>query len=256
VIKSVTRGVQVLGCFTPHTPRLRLKDIADQLAIPMGSAFRTLRTLETLGFVVQDPVTKQYRLGLKALDLSLACLAGMEFPDVALPFLEELASQTRLSANMAVLDGTEIVFVARASVVRLLRSNLSVGSRLPGHCTAMGKVLLAHLEPTEARARLAGGALKAFTPRTMVDVDTLLDALKDIRAVGFAVCREELELHLTAVAVPVVDATGRAVAAINVAMYTGPGDDESSVLAVLPKLILTGAAVSSALGYRPGGASR
>ena len=153
MIKSVSRGVQVLGCFTPHTPRLRLKDIADQLGIPMGSAFRTLRTLETLGFVVQDPVTKQYRLGLKALDLSLACLAGMEFPDVALPFLEELASQTRLSANMAVLDGTEIVFVARASVVRLLRSNLSVGSRLPGHCTAMGKALLAHLDPAEARAR-------------------------------------------------------------------------------------------------------
>lgn len=256
MIKSVTRGVQVLGCFTPHSPRLRLKDVADQLGIPMGSAFRTLRTLETLGFVVQDPVTKQYRLGVKALDLSLACLAGMEFPDVALPFLEELASQTRLSANMAVLDGREIVFVARASVVRLLRSNLSVGSRLPGHCTAMGKALLAHLDPAEARARLEAGALKAFTPKTITEVDTLLEALTDIRAVGFAVSREELELHLTAVAVPVMDATGRVVAAINVAMYTGPGEGEASVLAVLPKLIFAGAAVSSALGYRPGGASR
>jgi len=153
---------------------------------------------------------------------------------------------------MAVLDGTEIVFVARASVVRLLRSNLSVGSRLPGHCTAMGKALLAQLDPVEARARLGADALKAYTSRTMTDVETLLVALREIRAVGFAVSREELELHLTAVAVPVMDATGRAVAAINVAMYTGPGEDESSVLSVLPKLILAGAAVSSALGYRPG----
>lgn len=255
MIKSVSRGVQVLGCFRPHTPRLRLKDVADQLGIPMGSAYRTLRTLETLGFVVQDPVTKQYRLGLKVLDLGLACLAGMEFPGVALPFLEELASQTRLSANMAVLERTEVVFVARASVVRLLRSNLSVGSRLPGHCTAMGKVLLAHLDPSEARERLQEGALKGFTTKTITDVDALMEALREIRAVGFALSREELELHLTAVAVPVMDATGRAVASINVAMYTGPGDDESSVLAVLPKLILTGAAVSAALGYRPGMAS-
>ena len=87
----------------------------------------------------------------------------------------------------------------------------------------------------------------------MTDVESLLIALRDIRAVGFAVSREELELHLTAVAVPVMDATGRVVAAINVAMYTGPGEDESSVLSVLPKLILAGASVSSALGYRPGG---
>jgi len=255
VIKSVHRGVQVLGCFRPHLPRLRLKDIADQLGIPMGSAFRTVRTLEALGYVVQDPITKQYRLGLKVLDLGLTCLVGMEFPDVALPFLEELAAQTRLSANMAVLDGTEIVFVARASVVRLMRSNLSVGSRLPSHCTAMGKVLLAQLDPAEARTRLQGSPLPGFTANTITDLDVLLATLREIRSVGFAVSHEELELHLTAVAAPVLDATGRAVAAINVAMYTGPGEDESSVLAVLPKLILAGAAVSAALGYRPGGAT-
>jgi IclR family transcriptional regulator, pca regulon regulatory protein len=252
MIRSLSRGVEILGCFTPQAPRMRLKEIADRLGLPMGSAFRTIRTLEAHGYVIQDPVSKLYRLGLRVLDLGQACLSGMEFPDVALPFLEALASDTRQSANMSVLDSGEIVFVARASVVRLMRDNLSVGSRLPSHCTAMGKVLLAGLDAGDAERVVGALELRGFTPNTITDRAALTAALVPVRQLGYAISREELQLHLTAVAAPVRGPTGSVVAAINVAMYTGPGDDDSDVMNVLPKLVRTAATISSALGFRPG----
>lgn len=252
MMKSLARGLEALQCFTPEAPELRVKDVGDELGIPIGSAYRTLATLEALGYLVQNPESKRYRLGLKVLDLGQACLAGFVFPDVALPFLEELARETGRAANMAVLDGAEIVFVARASVTRLLSVNLSVGSRLPSHCTSMGKVLLAELDPGEVERLLGGSELRRYTPHTITDLGTLLSALADVRARGFAVSREELELHLTTVAAPVRDATGRAVAAINVAMFMAPGEAAAAQEVAVPRLLHSAQVVSSALGYRPG----
>ena len=219
----------------------------------MGSAFRTLGTLEELGFLAQDASTKRYRLGLRVLDLGQACLSGMVFPHVALPFLEELASTTRRSANMAVLDGADIVFVARASVTRLMSVNLSVGSRLPSHCTSMGKVLLADLDEDERKDLFDSAELRRYTARTITSVLELEQALHAIRAQGFAISREELEPHLTTMAAPVRDATGRTVAAINVAMFSGPGEEVDTFEGdVLLKVLDSARVVSAALGYRPG----
>ena len=252
MMKSLSRGLRVLQCFTPDAPHRRLKDIADQLEVPMGSAFRTLGTLEALGFVRQDPTSKTYRLGVRVLDLGQACLAGLVFPDVALPFLEALASETQRSANMAVLEQGEIVFVARASVMRLMNVNLSVGSRLPAHCTSMGKVLLADLDDAELERILDVAPLRRYTPQTITDADALKRAIEAVRARGYAVSHEELEPRLTTFAAPVRDATGRAVAAINVALFTGPGDTTDHHQVELPKLLHTAQVVSSALGYRRG----
>lgn len=252
MMKSLSRGLRVLQCFTPDAPQRRLKDVADQLEIPMGSAFRTLSTLEALGFVRQDPTSKTYRLGVQVLDLGQACLAGLVFPDVALPFLEALASETQRSANMAVLEQGEIVFVARASVTRLMNVNLSVGSRLPAHCTSMGKVLLADLDDAQLEKILGAAALRRYTPQTITDVDALMDAIQTVRVRGYAISKEELEPRLTTLAAPVRDASGRAVAAINVALFTGPGDATEHEQVELPKLLHTAQIVSSALGYRRG----
>jgi IclR family transcriptional regulator, pca regulon regulatory protein len=256
MMRSLARGLRVLQCFTPEAPLLRLKDVADRLGVPMGSAHRTISALEALGYLRQDLPSKRYRLGLKVLDLGQACLAGMVFPDAALPFLEALASQTQRSANMAVLDGGEIVFVARASVNRLINVNLSIGSRLPSHCTSMGKVLLADLDDDVLAEVIAGLDLRGYTPATITDAGTLLRSLQTVRDQGYAVSREELEPHLTTVAAPVRDATGRALAAINVALFTGPGDASETEQNVLPKVLHTAQVVSSALGYRPGRSRR
>ena len=252
MLKSLARGLQVLQCFSPETPSLRLKDIADQLQIPMGSAFRIVSTLEEMGYLRQELSSKNYRLGLKVLNLGHICLTGMVYPDVALPFLEALASETQQSANMAVLDETEIVFVARASIKRLMSVNLSVGSRLPSYCSSMGKVLLAHLDDGERQQLLSRITFRAYTPYTIIDLATLEEDLRTVRANGYSISDEELERHLKTVAAPIRDGSGKVVAAINVAMFSTRGEAVDEEESTVRKLLQTAQVISSALGYRPG----
>ncbi len=252
MIASLERGLRVLACFTPAEPTLGVSDIAHRLAIPPGSAHRTLRSLETLGYVTQDETTRRYRVGLRALDLTQACIAGLAVPDVALPFLEELAEATRHSANLAILDGADIVFVARAASVRLMRVNLSIGSRLPAHATAMGKVLLASLSSDERRARLGPEPLARFTPDTLTDLPALEEALADVRDRGYAVSLAELEPNLASVAAPLRDGRGQVVAAINVATFVADARSGDLVASLIPHVVHTAHIVSGALGFRAG----
>lgn len=261
MIAALDRGLRVLACFTPAEPALRLSDVADRLGIPAGSAHRTLRSLEALGYIEQDAATRRYRVGIRALDLTQACIAGLVVPDVALPFLEELAEATRHSANLAILDGTEIVFTARASTIRLLRMNLSIGSRLPAHATSMGKVLLASLTTEERRERLGSGPLARFTPATLADLPALEQELVAVHDRGYAVSLAELEPNLASVAAPLRNARGHVVAAINVATFVadalgeGAAEDartEALVASMIPNVVQTARVVSGALGFRAG----
>lgn len=252
MIAALERGLRILACFTPAEPSLRLSDVAERIGIPPGSAHRTLRSLEALGYIVQDETTRRYRVGIRALDLTQACVAGLGVPDVASPFLEELAESTRHSANLAVLDGAEIVFVARASTVRLMSVNLSVGSRLPAHATSMGKVMLATLSGDELRQRLGVGALPRFTNATITDIHALEVDLAGVRDRGFAVSFAELEPHLASVAAPLRDARGQVVAAINVATYVADAGAETLVASLVPHVLRASHVVSGALGFRSG----
>lgn len=252
VLKSLSRGVEVLKCFTPEAPRQSLTAIAARLGIPKGSAFRLVATLEQLGFLEQDPETKQYRLGIKVLALSQAHLAGLEYPGVALPHLEELAIDTQESASMAVLDGNEIVYVARASIRRVMSSNLMVGSRLPSYCTSMGKVLLAHLEDEELDRTLASIRFDSYTHRTIADAAALKATLPGIREQGYAVSDRELERTLRSIAAPVYGPNGEAVAAINVSTFALRVADEELQRMFIPRLLETAHTISNALGYKPG----
>src|SRR5690606_38634073 len=120
------------------------------------------------------------------LELGFTCLSGMGYPDVALPYLERLANDTQESASMAVLDDVDIVYIARASIKRVMSINLAVGSRLPAYATSMGKVLLAYLDDDSLEDRLARLRLEPFTPHTITDVDALRSHLMEVRAAGYA----------------------------------------------------------------------
>jgi len=246
VLKSLSRGVQVLQCFTPDTPSLALTAIAAEIGVPKGSAFRLVSTLEQLGDLRQDP------LGVKVLTLGQACLSGMVWPDVALPHLEELAKATRESASMAILDETEIVYVARASIRRVMSSNLFVGSRLPAYCTSLGKVLLAHLEPDELASLLAVVVFEPYTHLTVADADDLCASLATIRQQGYAISDRELDLTLRSIAAPVRDASGTVVAAINVSTFASRVPVNELEEHIIPRLLETANTISNALGFRPG----
>lgn len=252
MLKSLARGAQVLKCFTPDAPSLPLSTIASELGIPKGSAFRLVSTLEQLGFLEQDPSSKRYRLGVKVLTLGQVYLAGLEYPDVALPHLEELALDTGESASMVILDGTEVVYIARASLRQIMRGNVSVGSRLPSYCTSTGKVLLAHLEPRDLDELLRDLVFEPFTHKTVSGPDELRASLPRIREEGYAVSDGELDIRLRSIAAPVRNMSGRVVGAVNVTAFASRVPEEELKEKLLPRLFETAQTISNVLGFRPG----
>jgi len=249
---ALKRGIQVLDCFTPSRPTLSLTEIANRLDIPKATAHRLVGALEAIGCLLNDDDTGKYRLGIATLEWASAFLAGLRYPDVAQLYLERLADTVHESVSMAILDHREIVYVARVATRRVMSVNLSVGSRLPAHCTSMGRVLLADMEPAALHAYLQEAPLEAYTAQTVTSPAQLAANIARIGELGYALTSQELEVGLTSVAAPVRGPDGRVVAAINVSTFTPRYKDGELVDKVVPELVATAQAISSALGYRPG----
>ena len=249
-VEALGQGLVILECFVEGPAHLSLAEICNRVPIKKNTVFRILKTLEEAGYVHQDPVTKRYRLSLKVLDFQSASLAALGYLEHAQPYLEELNAKLGESVNLAVLEGTDIRYVARVAARRIMTVNLHVGAKLPAHATSMGKVLLAALDDGKVRELYAGRLLEAYTPKTIVSVDRLLEELATVRAKGYAVNDEELELGLRSAAVPIRGATGGVVAALNVSTATGRTSREQLLNEMLPELLRTSEAISARLGFR------
>ena len=217
-IQSIANGLKVLECFGKDRAGLTLMDLVRRLGWTKTSAYRYLATFSSLGYLEIDEVSRRYRPTVKVLNLGYAALNALTFPELALPFLERLSRQFDESTNMAVLDGTDVVYVARTGSKRILATNLSVGSRLPAHCTSMGKVLLAFLPDAERERRLGKVSYTKYTPKTITDPMKLRRVLDAVRRQGYAVNDQELDLGLRSCSVPVFDKEGKPIAAINVSV--------------------------------------
>lgn len=221
--QSLERGLAILSCFSEHRPLLGISDLAREVELNKSTAHRYVATLAALGYLQQDPATRKYRLGLRVIHLGFAAVNSMEISKVATPFLQALSEETGHTSSMAVLDGTDILYIARCRSVRENRYgmdlNLHVGSRLPSYCTSLGKVLLAH-QPPERLARLVDRMdLTRRGPNTLTAREALVAALALTRRTGFAVNDEELAAGLRSVAVPVRNGFGEVVAAANLAVH-------------------------------------
>jgi IclR family pca regulon transcriptional regulator len=215
-IEALVRGLDVLKLFTQERPRWSLSEIVDALDISKSTAFRVLATLESSGYLERDSHSRQYRPGVNVLELGFVALSGLEVRQVAHPYLERLAQELNETSSLAVREGTDIVYIDRVRNRAIVGILLGVGSRAPGHCTGLGKVLLAELEPEELDAMIGDRPLQRFTPRTIVDKARLRADLKRVRQRGFATNDEEFVVGLRTVAAPIRDRTGKAVAAIGV----------------------------------------
>lgn len=213
-VQSFARGLEVLRSFGAGAPAQTLSEAAERVGLTRAGARRILLTLQTLGYVEQDG--RQFRLTPKVMELGFAYLSAQPWWHLAQPLMEELTQQLRQSTSAAVLDGDDIVYVLRVPMEKIMSINLGVGSRLPAHCTSMGRVLLAGLPEEQREARVGAMQLEALTPRTITDPDKLLRTLSQVRRQGFALVNEELQLGLMSLAVPIKDRTGRVMAAINV----------------------------------------
>jgi len=248
-IQSLIRGLEILKCFTPNKPVLRLVDLSNKLNISKSTLFRYVSTLENLGYLTKDENTKCYKLTIKVLDLGFAALKGLGFSDIATPYLEELAHQCQESASMAILDGFYVVYVARSATKRWMSTNLQIGAKLPAYCTSLGKVVLACRPFSEVRKILEERELKSYTPYTITDLDILQKELIKVRENGYAINNQELEVGLLSSAAPIFGPKGEIIAAINISMSSARISLDELRQKYIPKLIQTATQISNALEY-------
>jgi IclR family pca regulon transcriptional regulator len=213
---SLARGLAVIRAFTQQRRHLTIAQLSQRTAIPRAAVRRCLYTLSMLGYVGSED-GRTYALRPRILALGHAYLSSTPLVYAVQPLLDQITSVLHESSSLAVLEGDEILYIARSSTTtRLMSIDLGIGSRLPAYCTSMGRVLLAGLSAVELDVYLSRVKLVKLTTRTVSTADELKVALNAVRRNGYAVVDQELEIGLRSIAVPVSDRDGRSVAAINV----------------------------------------
>lgn len=234
-VASLARGVAVIKAFGRQHRRLTLSEVAASAGLSRAAARRFLLTLCALGYARGDG--KQFELTPRLLEIGYAYLASLEFWELLQPALEEVTRRLNESSSAAVLDGDEIVYVARsASRQRLIAVALAVGARLPAHATSMGQVLLAGLPPDELERYFKAARPQRFTAKTRVGRREIEARLEEVRRQGYALADQELEEGLRSIAVPLRDRAGQTVAAINVSAHAARVPAKALVQDYLPTL--------------------
>jgi IclR family transcriptional regulator, pca regulon regulatory protein len=251
-VQSLERGLAVIRAFDAEHRELSLSEVARLAGLTRAAARRFLLTLVELGYVtVADG---RFALSPRVLELGYAYLSGLTLPEVAEPHMEELVAQVNESSSISVLDDTEIVYVVRVPTRRIMSITLSVGTRLPAYATSMGRVLLAGLPEDELERRLARMQLLALSSHTITDTGRLREELARVVKQGYAAVDQELEEGLRSLAVPIHDAAGSVVAALNVSVHASRSTMAAMRREFLPLARSTAAAIEDDLRRARGAA--
>ena len=235
-MSSLARGLAVINAFQERKRHLTIAQISHRTGIPRAAVQRCLYTLMQLGYVATDGRT--YALLPKVLTLGHAYLSSTPLAVSAQPFLDRISEQLHEACNLATLEGDEVLYIARSAIPqRLISVDLSVGSRLPAYCTSMGRILLAALDDDSLRAYLTRADLKPRTSRTLHTPEALWECLMQVREQGWCIVDQELEQSLRSVAVPVRDASGQVLAAMNVSTHAGRVSRQELETRFLPVLL-------------------
>ena len=213
---SLARGIAVIRAFTQQKRRLTIAQISQRTGIPRAAVRRCLYTLGQLGYVTAEE-GRDFSLSPRILSLGHAYLSSTPLAAAAQPLLDRISDKLDESSSIALLEGDEILYVARSSTNRRIMSvDLNIGTRLPAYCTSMGRVLLAHLDASVVDAYCNRVRMIQYTPRTIATPSKLRRELDGVRRAGHAIVDQELELGLRSIAVPVRDPQGKVVAAMNI----------------------------------------
>jgi IclR family transcriptional regulator, pca regulon regulatory protein len=248
-VTSIQRGVKVLSVFDRENPELTLKEVADRCGLSPATARRFLLTFKALGYVGANG--RKYVLRPKILELAYAYLNSMNVDEALQPYLREIVQQTGDSSSVTVLEGTDIVYIANASVRRLVRLSAGVGSRFPAYATSMGRVLLAHRSPAHLENYFRRANLHKITDFTETDPARLRQILTEVKTNGYAVVQDELEVGLVAIAVPIWGPAGNVIAAMNCSSVARRTDSEEILRTRLDLLKQFAQQVSAALARFP-----
>lgn len=227
-VQSLARGLSVITAFDAVHCSMTLTEVAERTGFTRATARRFLLTLEQLGYV--RSTGKDFSLTPRVLELGYSYLSSQGLTDIIAPHLNELSAVVHESASAAVLDGSDIVYIARSAGRKIMQVNITIGTRFPAYATSMGRVLLAGLSEQDAQRILLASKPTALTAFTRTTTSELSQAITEARIQGYAVVNQELELGLRSLAMPVHNARGEVVAAINIS------SGSENVTAFLPAL--------------------
>ena len=256
LVPGLARGLKLLELFDRTRPEWSLAELAAEAGLPRSTTYRLAVTLEHLGYLERSHPHKTYRLGARVLHLGFEFLDSQELVEVAHAPLQRLSTRTGGSTHLAILDGTDALYLLRVAGPNRLVSNVRAGTRLPAHATVLGRALLSRHDREALDARFGGSPLAAATRATATSVDALLRQVEDVRRRGYALSVAGFEAGIASVGAPVRGASDDVVAAIN---FTGPDSQfgrERLLAEVVEPVCETAEHISRSLGWRrPGGSA-
>ena len=214
-MQSVDRAIQILKLFSEDRKEMKLTEIANELGLNKSTVYGILSTLKYHGLIDQDEKTQKYRLGLYLMRLGNLVANSIDVINIAHPIIEEVSHRLNETVHLSKLDRLEIVYLDKVESNQSIRISTAIGTRKPAYCTGMGKVLLAFSDLNEVEKSLPD-KLQAFTPNTVIDKKVLLEELRDIKKIGYAIDREESEIGLMCIAAPIFDYNGEVKYALSV----------------------------------------
>lgn len=246
-VQSFARGLSVIRAFSAAAPAQTLSEVAARTGLTRAGARRILLTLQTLGYVTSDG--RQYRLTARILDLGFAYLSSMPMWNLAEPAMQSLAARVQESCSAAVLDGTDIVYVMRVPTRKIMSIALGAGSRLPAHCTSLGRMLLAGLPEDEAMKVLRAAPPVAHTRHTLTDIDAIMGRIRQARRQGWCLVNQELEEGLISLAAPIINREGQMIAALNISSQANRTPSRQMQEEMLPALLEAAQGIGRELAY-------
>lgn len=249
IVPGLVRGLSILQCFSDDDQELGVSEIARRIGTTRSTAFRLVYTLEHLGFLAKVGDSKRYRIGSRVLELGYRYLSTLDIVELARPIIEQLRDDTNTSTHLIIRDGREVVYVARCNSRTMFSSNVGVGTRLPAHGTAPGRLLLSRLPTTEVVALYDGIELEALTKQTPTSIGALISQIEKDRDELSIVSWGYFDPKVSSIAAPVCDRDGDAVAAVSVSCPMGTYERDVFEGRIRQLVEAAASDISQALGY-------
>lgn len=248
-VRSVAKALRILNLLAEHRREMSLGEIAKEMQLAKSTAYGLLATLRDFGYIEQSPLDGKYRLGIRLFEVGSIVANSWDVRHVAAPFIQALVDKLGETVHLVVLDKGEVVYIDKRESTKSLRIVSQVGTRLPAHCTGVGKVFLANLSIDEVKQIITAKGLARYTKNTITEFNRLEEELKRVREQGYAIDNEEIMESLRCVAVPLWDHTGKVCAAMSV---SGPksrfeGEELESIVDLMVRI---GQEISTSLGHR------
>ena len=246
LLSSVKNALRLLRSFSVDEPQKKVTDLATSLGLGKSTVSRLLATLASEGFVIKDPETQKYRLGLSILNLNTIVVSNLEVNRESQPILQKLVNEIGETAHIAVLEGSDVIYVNRVECKHPVQILSHIGRRNPLHCTSSGKVIIAN-QKEEVIGQFFKEAPEKYTDKTITSVEDFLEVLKTIREQGYATSVEEILEGVASIAAPIRDYTGRVVYALSVIGPVHRMDPHNA--AMIAKIKSAAKEISYRLGY-------